>query len=153
MNEKTLQEIREIRARYGDARACLLPTLYVFQREHGWLSPPVLEAVSEVLGIPKADVKGASTFYAMFRHQPMGRHLIQLCTNVACMIMGSERLLDFLRERYDLVPSATTPDKRFSLVVMECIGACDSAPAMLVDTDLHGNLTEDGIRDILERYP
>jgi len=152
VNDRILQEVNEIRNRYHDARSCLLPTIYILQREVGWLSPGALQMVGELLNIPKATVKGVSTFYAMFNHQPMGRHLIQLCTNVACMIMGGEGLSDILKERYGLEPNRTSPDGRFSLVIMECIGACDKAPAMLVDTDLHGNLTGEGMIGILEGY-
>jgi len=152
LNKELLEEINEIKSKYPDSHFCLLPTLYIFQREYGWLSPQVLEAVAEALNIPKATVKGVSTFYTMFKHKPMGRHLVQLCTNVACMIMGGEKLLDILKERYGLEPSMTTPDSRFSLVIMECIGACDKAPAMLVDTDFHDSLTEENIIDILEQY-
>ncbi len=152
LNSKILEEINEIKSRYHDARFCLLPTLYIFQREYGWLSPEVLEAVGETLNVPKATIKGVSTFYTMFSHMPIGRHLIQLCTNVACMIMGGGRLLDILKERYGLEPEATSPDNRFSLVIMECIGSCDTAPAMLVDTDLYGNLSEENIIGILEKY-
>jgi NADH-quinone oxidoreductase subunit E len=152
LNHKILTEIDEIKTRYHDSRFCLLPVLYVFQKEYGWLSPEALETVGEILNIPKATVKGVSTFYAMFSHKPTGRHLIQLCTNVACMIMGGERLLDVLREQYGLEPDITTPDNRFSLVIMECIGACDTAPAMLVDTDFHCNLTGEKVIKILEQY-
>lgn len=152
MNKRILDEINELKRKYDDERFCLLPALYLFQRECGWLSPEALERVGELLNVPKATVKSTSTFYAMFRHQPMGRHLIQLCTNVSCMIMGGERLLDILRARYGLEPNTTTPDGRFSLLIMECIGACDTAPAMLVDTDLCGDLTEENIVGILEGY-
>ncbi|MEW6740985.1 MAG: NADH-quinone oxidoreductase subunit NuoE [Nitrospirota bacterium] len=152
LSEKAVVEINQIKGRYHDAQSSLLPTLYVVQREHGWLSPDAVEAVGDLLNVPKAAVKGVSTFYSMFRHKPMGRHLIQLCTNVACMIMGAERLVDILKSRYGLKPNSTTEDGRFSLVIMECIGACGTAPAMLVDTDFHDNLTEQGIVDILENY-
>lgn len=152
INDKTLEKINGIKSKYHDSRFCLLPVLYIFQREYGWLSPEVLEAAGKILNVPKATVKGVSTFYTMFRHEPMGRHLIQLCTNVACMIMGGERLLDILKERYGLEPNLTSSDKRFSLVIMECIGACDAAPAMLIDADLHGNLTEENVIEILEKY-
>lgn len=151
-NHKILKEIDELKNKYQDLRFCLLPALYIFQREYGWLSPEALEAVGEILNIPKAAVKGVGTFYTMFRHRPMGRHLVQLCTNVSCMIMGGEKLLDILKRRYGLEPNTTTADGRFSLVIMECIGACDAAPAMLVDTDLRGNLSEENIIRILETY-
>lgn len=152
LSEKTVVEINQIKSRYHDAQSSLLPALYVVQRDHGWLSPDAVEAVGDLLNVPKATVKGTATFYAMFRHKPIGRHLIQLCTNVACMIMGAERLVDILKSRYNLEPNGTTDDGRFSLVIMECIGACGTAPAMLVDTDFYDNLTEQGIVDILKSY-
>lgn len=146
------EEIKEILKRYPDRRGALLPILYLMQREYGWLSQEALQAAAEALNLPPATVKGVATFYAMYKHKPMGRHLIQLCTNVACMIMGAERLVDLLKERYGLEPGGTTEDGRFSLVIMECIGACDRAPAMLVDTDFHADLNEQNIFEILEQY-
>ncbi len=147
-----MEEIKEILKRYPDRRGALLPTLYIMQREYGWLSQEALQAAADALNLPPATVKGVATFYAMYRHKPMGRHLIQLCTNVACMIMGAERLVDLLKERYGLEPGGTTEDGRFSLVIMECIGACDRAPAMLVDTDFHADLNEQNLFEILEQY-
>jgi NADH-quinone oxidoreductase E subunit len=152
LKEKTVLEINRIKSKYHNGRSSLLPALYVVQRDNGWLSPDSISAVGDLLNVPKAMVKGVSTFYSMFRHKPVGRHLIQLCTNVACMIMGAERLVDLLKNKYSLEPNSTTDDGRFSLVIMECIGACGNAPAMLVNTDFYDNLTEETIVDILEKY-
>ncbi len=102
--------------------------------------------------MPDAEVRGAASFYSMFKHKPVGRYLIQLCTNVSCMILGAEKLVDFLGARYGIYPDGTTQDGRFSLVLMECIGACGTAPAMLVNTDFHENLSEKRIEEILEKY-
>jgi NADH:ubiquinone oxidoreductase subunit E len=152
LKSEILDEINILKSKCDNARFSLLPLLSLFQREHGWLSPEALDKAGETLNVPRATVKSVSTFYAMFRHQAMGRHLIQLCTNVSCMIMGGEKLVDILREHYALEPNATSPDGRFSFMIMECIGACDTAPAMLVDADLHGNLTAESLIEILERY-
>ncbi len=152
LNDKVITEINRIKGKYQDARSCLLPSLYVVQKEDGWITPDAMAAVGDLLNVPKTTVKGVATFYAMFINKPMGRHLIQLCTNVACMVMGAERLVDLLKEKYGLEPNGTTADGRFSLVIMECIGACGTAPAMLVDTDFHENLTEKNILDTLEKY-
>ncbi len=151
-SEVTIKELDEMRTKYPDARAALLPALYIAQREFGYLSPEAYEAVSTILNIPKATVRGVATFYTMYKHKPMGRHLIQLCTNVSCMLFGAERLVDLLRNKYRLEVGGTTPDGRFSLVIMECIGGCDQAPAMLVNNDYYGNLTQEKIEDILEGY-
>ncbi len=152
LEENIVREIEQIRDRYKNNRSSLLPALHVVQKEKGYLSHEAIGAVGELLNIPKATARGVSTFYSMFRHKPMGRHLIQLCTNVACMLMGSERLVDILKKRYGLEPDSATSDGRFSLIIMECIGACGGAPAMLVNSDFYDNLTEDNIFEILEKY-
>jgi len=152
LSEAAIKELREIRQKYPEASAALLPALYIAQREFGYLGADAYEAVSDALGIPKAIARGVGTFYTMYKHKPMGRHIVQLCTNVSCMILGAEKLADFLKNKYGLEPGGTTPDKRFSLVIMECIGACGTAPAMLVNDDFYENLTEKYIGEILEKY-
>lgn len=151
-SDVAIKELEEIRARYPAARGALLPAIYVAQREFGYLNSEAYEAVSEALGVPKATVRGVATFYAMYRHKPMGRHIVQLCTNVSCMILGAEQLVDFLKNKYSLEPGGMTPDGRFSLVIMECIGACGTAPAMLVNDDFYENLTEKSVEEILKKY-
>ncbi len=147
-----LKEIEEIKAKYPDSRGALLPALYIAQSTFGWLSLEAMKAVADALHLPESDVRGAASFYSIFRLKPAGRNIIQLCTNVSCMILGAERLLDILKEKYGLLPGGTTDDGRLSLVIMECIGACGTAPAMLVNTDLHENLTEHNIAEILGKY-
>lgn len=146
------ERLRGIIDRYPEREAALLPALYIAQEEYGWLSLEALKAVSDSLNLPDAFVRGVATFYYMYKNKPLGRHLIQICTNVSCMLFGGERIVDILRERYDLVPGGITKDGRFSLIIMECIGACDMAPAMLVDKDLHGRLDENNIFEILDKY-
>jgi NADH-quinone oxidoreductase E subunit len=152
LSDTAIQEIEEIRAKYPTARAALLPAVYVVQREFGWLSSDAYESVSNLLGVPRAIVRGVGTFYAMYKQVPMGRNIIQLCTNVSCMLLGAERLVDFLKNKYGLEPGGTTSDNRFSLVIMECIGACGTAPAMLVNDDFYETLTEKYIEEILGKY-
>lgn len=152
LSAEAVKELEEIRQKYPNARAALLPAIYVAQREFGYLSPEAYEAISEVLGVPKAISRGVGSFYAMYKHKPVGRHVVQLCTNVSCMILGAEKLVDFLKNKYGLEPGGTTADGRFSLVIMECIGACGTAPAMLVNDDFYENLTEPYIEEILGKY-
>lgn len=151
-SEAAIKELSEIRTKYPTARAALLPALYIAQREFGHLGPDAYEAVSEMLNVPKAIARGVGTFYAMYKQKPMGRNIVQLCTNVSCMILGAEKLVDFLKNKYGLAPGGTTSDGRFSLVIMECIGACGTAPAMLVNDDFYENLTEKYIEEILGKY-
>ncbi len=151
-NEAVLKEINDIKQKYPNSRSALLPALYIAQMEFGWQSEDAMKHVAQALNLPEAEVRGTATFYSMYKHKPMGRHIIQLCTNVSCMILGAERLVDFLKNKYGLLPNSTTEDKRFSLVIMECIGGCDKAPAMLVNADFYGDLTEKSIVEILEKY-
>lgn len=152
LSESAKREIQDIRKRYPTARAALLPALYVAQREAGWVSPEAVTAVSRVLRVPEATVRGVASFYAMYHKKPVGRHVIQLCTNVSCMILGAERLVDLLERTYNVKPGGMSPDGRFSLIIMECIGACGTAPAMLVNTDFYENLTPENILTTLETY-
>ncbi len=151
-NDSILKEIDGIKAKYPDRRSALLPSLYIAQREFGWLSRDAMTCVARSLNLPEAVVRGTASFYSMYKHKAVGRHLIQLCTNISCMILGAEKLVDFLKTKYGLHPDGTTEDGRFSLVIMECIGACGTAPAMLVNTDFHDNLSEQRIEDILDKY-
>jgi NADH-quinone oxidoreductase E subunit len=151
-SESVIKEIDGIRVKFPDSRSALLPALYIAQREFGWLSSRAISAVAENLNLPEAMVRGTASFYSMFRHREAGRHLIQMCTNISCMVLEADRLVDFLKKRYGLEPDGTTQDSRFSLVIMECIGACGTAPAMLVNTDFYDKLTEKRIEEILGKY-
>lgn len=146
------EAVNGIKSKYPDPRSALLPALHKAQEEFGWLSPEVLESVANSLSMSRAFVRGVATFHSMYRVKPQGRHLIALCTNVSCTVCGSEDILRVLKERYSLEPGGTSPDGRFSLVEMECIGACDVSPAMLVNEDEHANLTTDNIIALLEQY-
>lgn len=152
LTEATRENIKALLTRYPDARSALLPALHLAQREAGWLTDDALCGVADALDLSSAHVRGVATFHELFRNTPTGRHVIQLCTNVSCMLFDADSLVDLLRKHFSLEPGGTSPDGRFSLIVMECIGACDGAPAMLVDADLHEHLTASRILSILEGY-
>ncbi len=146
------EEITKIRLKYPDTRSALMPVLHIAQRQFGWLSEEAVIAVSDTLDLPKATVRGVATFYTLYKNKPCGKHLVQLCTNIACMLFEAETLVDILKDKYGLEPGGTSPDGRFSLVIMECIGLCDKAPAMLVNTDVHTDLDPKRITEVLDTY-
>ncbi len=146
------EELRQHIARYPDRSTALLPALHITQMEHGWLPSDSMEGIAERLELSSAHVQGVVTFHSMFNDLPVARNLIQLCTNVSCMLFGSETLLDVIKDRYSLEPGGTTDDGRFSLMVMECLGLCDHAPAMLVNRNVHCGLDPDSITNILKSY-
>lgn len=148
-----MQQIDDCMSAYPDGRSALLSALHAAQYDEGWLTPESMAAISDKLNLPPAMVKGVATFYALYRHKPTGRYLIQLCTNVACMIMGAESFLEVLKKEFGLELGGTTEDGRFSLIVMECIGACGTAPAMLVNDEFHEDVTTEAkLLDILKGY-
>jgi NADH-quinone oxidoreductase E subunit len=152
LSEESVREIKEIRGKYPDPKSAILPSLHVAARESGWLSHDVLRCVADSLSLPPALVRGTASFYSLFRSSPGGRHLIQLCTNVSCMLLGAEKVKDLFRNRFGLEPGGTSQDGRFSLMIVECIGACDGAPSMLINEDSYDNLTEQKITEILNKY-
>ncbi len=131
--------------------AALLPVLRAAQELFGHLSPAVQQLAAEKLGVSRARVDEVATFYVMFRTKPAGRHVVELCTNVSCCLTGSERLWEHLQKKLGIGPGETTPDGRITLAEVECLGSCGTAPAMLVDEEMHERLTIEKVDEILGR--
>jgi NADH-quinone oxidoreductase E subunit len=144
--------LENILGKYKDEKGNIIPLLQEVQDIFGYIPEDAVDLISKRLEIPESNIYGVATFYSMYRHKPGGKYLIQLCTNVSCMIMGAERIVDLLKNRYGLEEGGTSSDGRFSLMIMECIGGCDVAPAMLVNNDSYGNLTQEKIEEVLEKY-
>jgi len=143
--------IEALAARYPRKSAALLPALHLVQAEKGFIGPEDEEALAGLLETTPVAVREVVTFYTMFRRRPVGRHLIQVCTNVTCALMGGDRILDHLRRKLGIEVGETTPDGRFTLTTVECLGTCEAAPGLMIDFDHHGGLTETRIDEILER--
>ena len=144
--------LNEIKTKYPTGRAAIMPALYVAQEEFGWLMPEALKAVADCLELPEMTVRSTATFYSMYRHRKAGRNVIRICTNVSCMVLGARTLKGVLEGLYGVAPGGVSPDGRFSLEIADCIGACGSGPAMLVNDDLHTGLDAKKIIEVLENY-
>jgi NADH-quinone oxidoreductase E subunit len=134
------------------AKDIILPVLRRTQEVFGYIPEDVVFELSKRLKLPPADLYGVATFYDQFMMKPQGRHIIRLCTNVACNILGAEDLLGSLSRKLGVGKGATTADGRFTLLDVECIGACGKGPAMMVDDDFHYNLADEKVDKILTRY-
>ncbi len=152
LSDDAREKIRLGALRYPDSRGALLPALHIAQAEQGYLSDDVLRSIAGLLNLPETDVYGLATFYTLLRQRPSGRHVISVCHNLPCTLLGAEPLIEHLRIKLGVGEEETTPDGRFSYRLIECIGRCDGAPAMLVDDDYHGDLTPEKIDLILEKY-
>lgn len=150
LSEQSKREIRKIRDEYPDPQSALLPALYLAQQEYGgWLPEQAFDEVAEVMGLPPTQVASVATFYTMLNKKPVGRHLIQVCTNISCSLLGAEHLLSYISRKLGVAVGETTGDGKFTLLEVECLGSCGTAPMMQVDDTYHENLTEEKIDQIL----
>jgi len=151
----TADERKEIEAaaeRYPARRAAALEALQAIQRGRGWVPDEDLREAAALLGLTADELDGLSSFYSLVFRKPVGRHLILVCDSISCWIVGSERVLESLTRRLGIGLGETDAEGRFTLLPVACLGACDHAPAMLIDGELHGDLTPERIEAILERY-
>jgi len=149
LSEKAKTQIDELKGKYPDPKSALLPALEIVQREHGWLSEEAMREVGEAMNLPPTEVASVASFYTMLYTQPVGEHVIQVCTNISCSLLGAEHIVDYLSRKLGIEVGQTTPDGKFTLVTVECLGSCGTAPMMQVDEAYHENLTEEKIDRIL----
>jgi NADH-quinone oxidoreductase subunit E len=149
LSENAKAEIKQFKGKYPDPRSALLTALHVAQREHGWLSPEVMRDVAEVMELPPTEVASVTSFYTMFNRQPVGENLVQVCTNISCSLLGAEHIVEYLKNKLGIDLGETTPDKKFTLVTVECLGSCGTAPMMQINNTYYENLTEEKIDRIL----
>ncbi len=152
-SEQTKKKIKEVISRYPKMEASLLPVLHLTQQEFGYIPVEAERAVAKILRIKPIRVREAVTFYTMLHSQKRGKYHIQVCSNLTCSILGAEKLIDYLMEKLKIKPGETTPDNKFTLSTVECLGACEEAPCMQINFDYYGNLdkkTIDSIIDSLE---
>lgn len=145
------KEVEALLARYPDRRGAMLPLLHLSQRIWKYVSPDVLALCAETTGCSPADAKGTASFYTMVHTRAPGRTHIRVCTNVACQLKGGTELLHQLEKRLGISAGQTTADGRFSIEEVECLGACDRAPLVMVNDDYVGPVDEAAIEEILNQ--
>lgn len=132
------------------ASSLVLPLLHLMQEEKGHLTESDALYIADYLDLPAMQVKEALTWYTMFHRAPVGRHVVKVCRNIACSLMGAERLMEYLVAKLGVREGETTADGRFTLLAVECLASCGTAPAMQVNDAYHEELTEEKIDRILE---
>ena len=147
------KELDGLLAKYPTKMAALLPALWMVQRKHGWVSPDGMAETAEVLGLTPAYVKGVVTFYTMYHQHPVGKHFVQVCTTTPCGICGAEQVRDaFLKATGAKRLGETSPDGNWTIIEVECLGACGFATPVLVDDDFVESLTPDKVPALVARY-
>jgi len=129
----------------------MLAALYLAQEQYGWLSPEAIQHVSGRLNIQPGKVMSSASFYSLFKMEPQGKYVIQVCEGLSCFLVGGgDSLIRYLSERLGIQPGETSVDGRFTLEVVQCLAACGSAPALRVNDELYENMTPDSIDDLIE---
>jgi NADH-quinone oxidoreductase E subunit len=146
-------EFERLCTRYPDQGAVILPVLHLAQKEFGHLSGETIAYVAKLLGTSPARIEGVATFYTMYNLKPVGRYHLQVCRNISCSLMGAERMIEHISKKLAIRPGETTPDGKFTLSEVECLGSCGTAPVMMVNDDYHENLTEGAIDALLDGLP
>lgn len=141
----------EILTRYPTKRAAIMPTLWLAQKEFGYLSEETLAYVAGLLDLSPAFVASVASFYTMYYKKPMGRHHVQVCTNLSCALTGSDVILACLKSRLGIDVGETTADGKFSLDEVECLASCGTGPMMQIDDDYWEDLTTEKTLEIIER--
>jgi NADH-quinone oxidoreductase subunit E len=155
LSAEELKEIEHELAHYEQPSAATIEALKIVQKHRGWVSDEAVKAIAEKLKTSAADVDSVATFYNLIFRRPVGRHVIFVCDSVSCYLMGYDGLRAKLERRLGIRYGQTTPDNRFTLLPICCLGTCDKAPAMLIDQDLHRGLediSEESLGELLEGY-
>jgi NADH-quinone oxidoreductase subunit E len=140
-----------ILTRYPTKEAALLPTLHLAQEVWGWISPEVVIYVGSLLDLSPATVFGVVSFYNMYNQKPVGKYHLQVCTNLSCMVNRAYDIYEHLCERLDVKPGGTTKDGMFTVIDVECLGSCDTAPVVQINNDYHENMSVGKMDALLSR--
>ena len=140
-------------AKYPVMRSAILPLMFIVQRERGYLDPPGVAYLAKRLGLRITDIWEVATFYSMLHTEPVGRYHIQICKTLSCKIMGEPKITEHVCKKLGIAPGETTPDGRFTVSLVECLGSCGTAPMFQIGFDYHENLTAEKVDQILDSLP
>jgi NADH-quinone oxidoreductase subunit E len=140
----------EIIGRYPRPKSALIPLLHLAQEQDGYVAEDAMEHIAELIGVTAAEVLGTCSFYEMFKREPVGEYLVNVCTNISCLLLGGEELLHHLEQRLGVKAGSTTPDGTFTLEDVECIAACTEAPCLQVNYRYFPNVTPESADALLD---
>mmetsp|Transcript_31946 Transcript_31946/g.80114 ORF Transcript_31946/g.80114 Transcript_31946/m.80114 type:complete len:245 (+) Transcript_31946:49-783(+) len=151
-NAENTEQVKKIMAKYPPhyKKACVIPLLHLAQKQQGWLPLAAMNKVATILQVPKVDVYETATFYTMFNREPVGKYFVQVCGTTPCQLCGANEVIAALQSHLKISMGETTPDKKFTLVEVECLGACVNAPMMQINDDYYEDLTPEIAVGIME---
>jgi NADH-quinone oxidoreductase subunit E len=153
LSDEERHDIEHELTHYPDSRAASIEALKIVQKHRGWVCDEAIPQIAAVIGISAADLEGVATFYSLIFRRPVGRNIIKVCDSISCHLTGYESLRDALIEKLGVGYGQTTPDNRFTLLPICCLGACDRGATLMINDDLHGPVEPHQVAQLLEAYP
>lgn len=150
LNSDNLDTAHEIISRYPRPKSALVPLLHLAQEQDGYVTNEAMAHIAELVGCSSAEVMGTATFYEMFKFEPVGRYMINVCTNIACQLLGAEELLEHAEERLGIHAGQTTPDGMFTIEDVECVAACTEAPCVQVNYRYFNKVSPEDLDRLLD---
>jgi len=152
-SEANETKLDEIISHYPVKRSAVLPALYLAQEEHGYVTDEDVQYIADRLGMRVNEVEEVVTFYTMYSRQPIGRHKLQVCRTLSCMLLGAEKITEHISQRLGVEVGETTADGKFTLQEVECLGYCDLAPCLQVNFTYHERVTTETVDELLQTLP
>jgi NADH-quinone oxidoreductase subunit E len=153
LTPEEIGELETVLADYPQRRSGCVDALKIVQRRRGWISDETLRDAAEYLGMTAEELEAVATFYPVIFRRPVGRHVIRICDSVSCWIVGYEQVYRTLADALGVGLGETTGDGRFTLLPTACLGVCEHAPALMIDSDLIADINPENVNQILSRYP
>ena len=144
------ERVERILSQYPDKKSATLPLLHLAQSQEGYISSSVIDTIADLVDCHPSVVMDCVSFYTMLYTKPQGRHIIQVCQTLSCSLNGADSLVDHIRDKYEIEPGGTTADDRFTLMKVECLGSCGTAPVVQVNNDYHEGLSLEEFDQLLE---
>ena len=150
ISEQAKQHMRDLAARYPVSRSAVLPALHIAQQEEGYIRQEGLQAVAEVLNLTVDDVESVATFYTMYYQQPMGKKVIKVCNSISCYLRNCDALIEHMEQRLGIQRGETTPDGNFTLLTVECLASCGTAPVLQINDEFVEDVTPEKADQLIE---
>lgn len=150
LSDEVVTKINQLAAKFPQRNSALIPALHLIQDQFGWVPPPTITQLAQLLKTTPNKIYGVLTFYTMFNLKPVGKYHIQVCRNVSCSLLGAKHIIEHLSKKLKIQPGETTKDNKFTLSLVECLGACGNAPVMMINDKYHENLDSKKIDNILK---
>ena len=150
LSDSACRQIQDLISKYPQKRSALIPSLHLVQKELGYISSDTMADIARIFELSPNEVQEVTSFYTMFYRKPVGKYVLQVCTNISCQLCNAEGIMEHLKNRLGIKPGETTENKKFTLLEVECLGSCGTSPVVQINDDYHEDLTPEKLDAILD---